>query len=174
MLADSLRLEMVENWKRHGHLYRNDFVLFCEEQYPIATSGDLVVFQPHQKEFARLALTRDENGKFPYTTILYSDLKKSGKSAIGAMIPLWLALTEPGLPEIYILANDLEQSVGRSFTAIRQVIELHPILSRECKILRSKIVFPDGSIIEALPCDYAGGAGANQMSLSLTSFGATP
>jgi len=149
------------NWEAHAKDYRNDIVLFAEEQWIDRTAERPIVLMPHQKRFLRHVLTRDADGRFPYVTIIDSQVKKSGKTELAALVTLWVALTEPGLPECYVLANDLEQAQARSFAAIKQVIQRNPILRAECKVAQRRIILPSGGFIEALPSDYAGGAGAN-------------
>ena len=64
---------------------------------------------PFQEEILRLAFAFDGNGRLPYDTILYSTIKKSGKSALGAIVSLYWALVEKAPNEILLLANDLEE-----------------------------------------------------------------
>lgn len=156
-------IDFLTNWQAHAEQYYHDVVLFAEEQWVCPNSGKLIVFEPQQLEFLRETLTRDANGKFPYATIIHSEPKKSGKSFLEALVEFWVGLTEPGMPEVYNLANDLEQSQGRSFAACKQVVKLNSVLNRECRAVGRKILLPDGGFLEALPNDYAGGAGANQV-----------
>lgn len=120
---------------------------------------------PHQIAILEYALD-PTNG---FTTFVYSTLKKSGKTAIVAMIARWIAETWGYYNEIYALANDLEQAKGRIFKSAAQSIELTPgydrlkrlllpnwrILDKELQHLTSQ------SVIKSLSCDYAGEAGSN-------------
>ena len=43
---------------------------------------------PHQREILRLAFSFDENGKLPYDTIIWSTIKKSGKTTLNGILTL--------------------------------------------------------------------------------------
>src|SRR5258708_7881732 len=65
-------------------------------------------------------------------------------------------------PEAICAANNLKQSVGRVFEAIRKIVECSPLLKREAKVTAEKIVFPAiSATITAIPSDFAGAAGGN-------------
>lgn len=73
----------------------------------------------HQRRILTHALTPDEDDKFPYTTILYSAPKKSGKTAILAAIFAWMLEVLPDYSEMYSLANDEVQAASRAFRDLR-------------------------------------------------------
>lgn len=128
---------------------------------------DTVKLQPVQKRVLLDITTRDAFGKFPYTTIVYSAPKKSGKTAIAAMFGKWFAFTEPAPNEVYVMANDLEQAQGRIFRSMWKSLYGNPATKEivNGKPLPGKgqdtISLPNGTIIQALPNDYAGAAGSN-------------
>ena len=72
-----------------------------------------------QKRILRHCLTPDKNGKLPYETILYSTVKKSGKTTLGAAIGAWYADVTYEGTEIYIMANNLEHAEGRVMKDIK-------------------------------------------------------
>lgn len=113
---------------------------------------------PHQKKIIRYAFTRI-NGKFPYVTVVYSTIKKSGKTRIAAGLAAWFAATQGGYGEVYCLANDGKQSKDRILSAIRKAVDLNPNLG--WRTTQTKVTLPDGTVIEAIPCDAAGQAGSN-------------
>lgn len=118
--------------------------------------------QPYQEEALRIALSRDAEGKYNYSIVLWGDIKKSIKSCIAAAVHLFKAWhTEHG--SYYIIANDLKQANSRVAFYIRRAIELHPELSKKCKVKPSgyTIEFPNKAIIEAIPVDPSGEAGSN-------------
>ncbi len=152
-------------WDANVRRYPSDIKQFLRDQWVIRTSGELIDIQPDHAEVLDCWFTRDRQGKFPYSTYIMGDIKKSAKTELGAAVGLWFMLTEPGRPEGYALANDLEQANSRSFGAINEVIDANPLLKRNLVVRRHPrpaIVFPDGGRLEALPHDYAGEAGANQ------------
>ncbi len=145
-----------------------DIVLFAETDYILPETEKPIQLRPHQKVILKDCFIRDENGKFPYETIVYSCVKKSGKTEIGGLIGLWMAASECPYNEIYYIANDLEQSQSRGYRRVCQVIEACKIEGKglgELQPQRSIIRFPIGSTygteIKAISSDYAGEAGAN-------------
>lgn len=87
---------------------------WSEELGDMAGEGKMILF-PVQREILGYALTFDENGHLPFETVLYSCLKKSGKTAIAAAVGAWyLEEARPGT-EIYVIANTQEQGAGRVF-----------------------------------------------------------
>lgn len=106
----------------------------------------------------RAALTRVD-GLFPYATILYSAVKKSGKTRVAAGVAAWFAATGPAYNEVYCLANDGKQSSDRILSAIKQAVKLSPTLN--WSITKTRIELPNGTFIEAIPCDPSGQAGSN-------------
>ena len=104
-----------------------------------------IKFQPHQKKILGHALKVGPDGRLPYSTVLYSAIKKSGKTAIGATVGLWFAYElEPG-SEIICAANDLEQSSGRTFKEIKKMIDRNPMLKgRVASMTAKEIILYDG------------------------------
>jgi len=70
-------------------------------------------------------------------TILYSTVKKSGKTTINGALTLWWAFTQEAPNEILVLANDLEQSLARVFNTMEGIIDHNPELKQDCEV-RSK------------------------------------
>jgi len=144
--------------------YRKNVVAFAEHVFYVPGPDGrprLIRLEPHQKAILRHTLTPGRGGRFPYTTILNAEPKKSGKSTISGVVGLWMALRERNA-EVYALANDLDQSLGRVFKAILYAVRHNPMLKRAATILRRTVTFKaTGSVIEALPSEYAGAAGSN-------------
>lgn len=116
--------------------------------------------QPYQRDALAEALSRDENGDFKYSIIIWSDVKKSAKSTLAAAINLYRAtFTEFG--EFYVVANDLKQADSRVAHYIRRAIQLNPKMKDKYKIQGYKVTTPAGSFIEAIPIDPSGEAGGN-------------
>ncbi len=145
---NSMATTMIETWKREGHFYAEDLVLFGEHQWVVKDTGKNIVFEPHQKDLLRMMFTRGgvgqdsvtrdktaglwdrltdagrarmeatKDGKFPWATMLWSEPKKSGKTEIGGLVGLWVTLSEPGINEAFFIANDQDQSAGRGYQRI--------------------------------------------------------
>lgn len=134
-----------------------DIVEWAEQNWWLPLEGRHIVFQEHQKRILRHVFTRDADGRFLYQTVVWSEPKKSGKSELGGLVSYWLCKEEGPYAEAYHVANDLEQSKGRGFLAVvRAAKRFRPV-----KVLVDKVLLPDGGVIQALPCDFAGNAGSN-------------
>ena len=114
---------------------------------------------PHQQRIIRAALQRKPDGSFLWKTIIYSAVKKSGKTRTAAMMAAWLAATQGPYAEIYLIANDGKQSNDRLLKAVEKAVNLSPLL--DWKIKRGHIELEDQSFLEAIPVDPKGESGAN-------------
>ncbi len=120
----------------------------------------------HQEVALRHALQTDADGLFHYSTVLYSDIKKSAKSTVAAAVALWRAWqvdAADGWGSIYIVANDLKQADSRVAYYLRRAIELNTTLRDRCTIRTGsyKVTLPHKTFIEAIPIDPTGEAGSN-------------
>lgn len=115
----------------------------------------------HQREILRLAFTFDENGRLPYDTVIYSCVKRSGKTTLNSALTLWWAFTQEAPNEILILANDLEQTLARVFKTMEGIIKFNPELKAEAEVQAKTIYLANGSTITAISSDYTGAAGSN-------------
>lgn len=151
-------------------LLDSDPVCWMEKNFYIPDPRDPITGQqlppgpirihPVQKKILRAALTK-RNDRFQYATIVYSTIKKSGKTRIAAGVAAWFAATQGAMNEIYCLANDGKQSADRILSAIKQAVLLNPKLRESWKVTQTAIRLPNGTFIEAIPCDPKGSAGAN-------------
>jgi phage terminase large subunit-like protein len=120
------------------------------------TRGGKMQLFDHQREILSHVLTQGEDGQFPYTTVIYSAPKKSGKTAIGAAIGEWAAEEFPVGTEIYTLANDQEQNEGRVYKDIAFHVK-HVGLARPLKF---RIQYPNDTYIQAIAKEYKSAAGS--------------
>ena len=56
------------------------------EHFIILPSGEHIRFEGHQKAILDHVFTFDKRGKLPYSIIVYSCPKKSGKTALNAIV----------------------------------------------------------------------------------------
>ena len=119
-----------------------------------------IILAEHQKRIMRAAFERDRQGRFRWTTIVDSEVKKSGKTRKAALAAAWLAQYAGAYAEVYCLANDGKQSADRVLAAVKKAIALGPTL-KQWRDLKVKITLPSGAFIEAVPVDPTGEAGAN-------------
>jgi phage terminase large subunit-like protein len=114
-----------------------------------------------QREILRLAFAFDENGRLPWDTIIYSCVKKSGKTTINGAVTLAWGFTQEAPNEILVLANDLEQTLARVFNTMEGIIKFNPELQREAEVQSRTIYLANGTTITAISGDYQGAAGSN-------------
>jgi phage terminase large subunit-like protein len=124
--------------------------------------GQPFTLSDHQREILRLAFAFDQDGRLPWDTILYSCIKKSGKTTLNGAITLAWGFTQEAPNEILILANDLEQSLARVYRTMEGIIQHNPELRREAEVQTKSIYLANGTVITAISGDYAGAAGSNQ------------
>lgn len=115
---------------------------------------------PYQKRVLSEALRRDESGNYVYSTVIWSDIKKSLKSCVAAALALYDAYRNDW-STIYVIANDLKQAESRVAYYIRRAIELNPRMKAECRVKNYLTELPNYSRIEAIPIDPTGEAGGN-------------
>jgi phage terminase large subunit-like protein len=96
--------------------------------------GEPFTIMDHQREVLRLAFAVDENGRLPWDTILYSCIKKSGKTTVNGALTLVWGFTQEAPNEILILANDLEQTLARVFKTMEGIIHHNRELQREAEV----------------------------------------
>lgn len=143
--------------------YPNDPATWIEKHFFIPETPDhKTILMPYQRECLTRALTRDSQGNFPYSLILWSDIKKSIKSMIAGAVALWMAWNNPW-SSIKIVANDLKQADSREAFYIRRAIELHPEMRKLARVKPSGylIELPNHARIESIPVDPKGEAGGN-------------
>lgn len=116
--------------------------------------------EKYQEDVLREILTKDEDGNYKYSIVVWSDIKKSFKSTIAAAVNLAVGWhTEWG--EGYVIANDLKQADSRVAHYLRRGVQLNPQMAKKVKTPGTRIVLPNGSYIEAVPIDPSGEAGSN-------------
>lgn len=130
-------------------------------------------FEPHQRLIldlmfdARLATHLGvPNG---FQNLVFSTVKKSGKTTMAALVARWVAECWGSFNEVYSIANDKEQSRGRVYAKALQSIQLDPRWDRSAKeiadywriIEREATHLPSGSYLRAVSNDYRGEAGSN-------------
>jgi phage terminase large subunit-like protein len=113
---------------------------------------------PFQRRILGHCLTPDENGKLPYSTIVYSTLKKSGKTIILAAILAWAGECAPDNSELFSCANDMEQAASRAYADVQFHVEKKLGLTTTAK----KVRYENGSTTVVLANQYSSAAGSRQ------------
>jgi hypothetical protein len=142
--------------------YRVDPCAFCDEFLRLNEQGRPWRLSAYQRRALTLALTFDESGLLTTRLLVWGEMKKSGKTMLAACLATWWAMTR-GPCEVVCLANDLEQSQGRVFATVLQLMK-HNGFDRAniAKLLTSEIRCKNGSVIKAVASDYRGEAGGRQ------------
>lgn len=101
------------------------------------------------------------------TTLAVSNVKKVGKTLVNSILTAWRWLALPG--EHFCCGNDLDQSAGRQFAMIAEMVKRNPYLYRHVRATKSQLIFePTGSTLTALAVDAAGNSGSNHLTASHT------
>jgi phage terminase large subunit-like protein len=145
-------------------IWRTDPIAFINDFCRDPETGKPFVLYPAQETFLREALTLTPDGRLPYSELIYSCPKKSGKTMMAAWITLYMMIVLGGAyAETIICANDFEQASSRVFHAVSRLLD--PRRTRQLKLAKitaNQILFPStGGTITAISSDYASSAGAN-------------
>lgn len=150
-----------------GELYDPDPIKWIETHFYIPETNAAIQLVDYQKAVIREAL-RKQDGKFIYSLVLYSDIKKSAKSTIAAAVTLYLAW-HTAWESVRIVANDLKQADSRTFFYIERAIELNPLLRERITDRRKyHIKLPNHTTIDAIPVDPGGEAGGGDLIICFT------
>jgi phage terminase large subunit-like protein len=137
-----------------------DFIPWCEA-FLILPEGEPLRFEPHQKDIFEHIFKFDDAGRLPYSLIIYSCPKKSGKTTMEAAAMAWVAFNWPN-DEVLCCANSRDQVISRAVREFRGFIERNPMLRRECsRYTEKEIRLRNGTTISALTNDASIQAGAN-------------
>ncbi len=123
--------------------------------------AELLVLQDVQRRICNHVLTLNEKSRFPYETVVYSTIKKEGKTTLAGAVGAWFAacIEPPNL--ILTLANDQEQSAGRIFGAMTPTLNALGCRVPTAVSSKPEVRLPNGSVVQAIANNYAGAAGAN-------------
>lgn len=150
--------DLVKEWRERGP------VVWCEGPYGwTGDDGNSIVLSPWQRAILSVWWMLRE----VVTTLAISNVKKTGKTFVNAVLLCWRWLALPG--EHFAGGNDLDQSAGRQFAFIAEMVKRNPYLSQNVKVTQRTLTFePTGSTLTALAVDAAGNAGANHLTASHT------
>jgi phage terminase large subunit-like protein len=98
----------------------------------------------HQREVLRLAFAFDKDGRLPWDVILFSTVKKSGKTTLNAALTLAWAFTQEAPNEILVLATTLNKA-ARVFQTMEGIIGTTPNCSAKRSAETSKSFSPAGA-----------------------------
>jgi len=174
-LAEHDRRALAE-WDRRQQLRREaaDIVTWMEARYWVP--GDvtdpephIIKLMPHQRVVLRYMFQRLLDTTFRFKTMLYSSIKKSGKTCIGGAVGGWAAETWGSHSDVYFMGNDATQAKERGFAALKESVELTPGFDRKRQTLPGEWSSHEASArclrsrsrVHAIATDYQGEAGGN-------------
>jgi hypothetical protein len=144
-MVDLARLrtqQLILKKQEFSHL--DDPVRWIQTNFFVPELKGPIVLEPYHQGVLREALSKDEAGNYRYSTIVWSDIKKSIKSCIAAAVALYVCFkTEWG--QVILVANDLKGADSRVGYYMRRAIEMNPALSSLCRIRNYRIEFPNHS-----------------------------
>jgi phage terminase large subunit-like protein len=145
----------LERWRR-------DPISFIEQVLIDPETGQPFQLYTEQRTFLRHAFELTPEGRMRHTELVFSAGKKSGKTAMAAMVVIYTAVVLAPGGEIYCLANDLEQSSSRVFRAVANILRASPLLADAADVIATRITFRStGTTIQAVANDFAGFSGGN-------------
>lgn len=121
---------------------------------------------PYQIDALNKATSKNKDGLYNYSLILWMDIKKSIKSCIAAAVALRMAFMR-NWASIKVVANKRDQAASRSYFYITRSLKLNPetntmLQNSDIKINNYKIEFKfNNASIQALPLNPEGEAGGN-------------
>lgn len=141
---------------------------WIEQHFWEPETGKLLRFEPFQRAVLRYATQRKADGSLRWRTVIWSQPKKSGKTAISGAVGRWVAETWGSYQLVLFVGNDGDQAKERGFAALQQSIELTPGYDRtrrelpgRWRLLDTEATNDSGATVKAIAADYTGEAGAN-------------
>ena len=126
-----------------------------------------IILAEHQIRLIDEALSKNADGMFKYSTIIYSAIKKSGKSALSSAVALYMAYHNPSA-YVPVVANDGKQSEDRLYGPIVACFRLHDQLGgifKGTKYTQTGVVLPNYTKLEPINVDAAGEAGSQPVGI---------
>jgi len=166
-------LEDAPTGRTHPRFSPEDLIDFAHSSFYVPETGRPIRLEPVQQVILRCAFAPDFAARFGveggFQNFIYSTVKKSGKTTIASMIARWIAERWGSANEIYMVANDLDQSRGLLYDKCLKSLQLDPRYDRFKDeipgywdiIRRDATHVPSGSVIRPLSGDYKGQAGMN-------------
>lgn len=144
-------MPFIEWMREKGFLVRQAYDIAEDEWVPAAR---LELF-PFQERILGHCLTPNDDGSLPYTTVVYSTIKKSGKTTLAAAVGAWFGDEVIPGSEVYCIANDLEQAEGRVFRDLKYHAD-----QNDLHTTKYKIDYDNDTFIQALSHQYSSAAGS--------------
>lgn len=158
---------LSENGGEKKKTLGEEAIEWIENEFYIPELRAPIVLYPYQKAVLKEAYRTDENGKFVYSLVIWSDIKKSAKSTIAAAVCLERARRTPW-GSFKIAANSKEQADSRVSFYLRRAVALNPKLSQSIRTKLYNVMLPNNSFIQSVPLNAKTVAGGNDDMVSFS------
>lgn len=145
---------------------RRDPIAFADTVLKLNEKGEPWTLSRHQRRVLARFLRRDSAGRLMFRHLLWGEPKKSGKTLLAALAVLWWGFVTPST-EILIVANDLDQAVGRVFRTAAALVHHNRALRDYVTVRAEELLFSNRTIAPAIAGDYRGAAGSRHSFYSL-------
>jgi phage terminase large subunit-like protein len=152
-------MSYLSEWR--GLIYERDPAAWIEKHILKNELNQPFALYPHQRDILRLMFDFDSDGVLPWDTMVWSCVKKSGKTSLLAILSLWWAMTQEPPNEIVLVANDMEQTLSRAYASIVRLLKYNPTIDPEVIITAKQIQLSNETTIRAIASEYSGAAGSN-------------
>jgi hypothetical protein len=115
-------------------------IQFADENVRLDEKGKPWTWSKYQRHVLALMYARH------YSIRLWSEVKKSGKTFLAAIIALWEAIVNAD-SEIICAANDEEQALSRVFQTCCALVKYKHELSASATVMANQIRFTNSSVI---------------------------
>jgi len=132
--------------------FQDDPLGFIEQHFYVRETRKPMQLLPFQRE----ALTSILKAEPRTSLAVIGQPKKTGKSTLCAALALWYLLNTD-MPEIYLLASDIEQTKLVCFDKLVKAVRMHPTLRDCCKVTADRVEFEDGFVQVLAPNATIGG-----------------
>lgn len=121
----------------------------------------LIRLQDWQTRLLKFIFPNEARGRFPYSTIYWSQPKKSGKTTFASAVAAWFADQIEAPNEVLLLANNQEQSAGRIYGNALPTLKRLGCHVPTAATSKPEVRLPNGTRFVAIANNFAGAAGGN-------------
>jgi phage terminase large subunit-like protein len=125
------------------------------------SNASLLRLQDFQTRILKVLFTPDARGRYPYSTVLWSQPKKSGKTTFASAVGAWYAAEVEAPNEVLCLANNQEQSAGRIYGNALATLKRLGCHVPTATTSKPEVRLPNGTRFVAIANNFAGAAGGN-------------
>lgn len=165
-----IALDQLDREIARRALTKQDVGDFAKAKFYIKSTRQPIRLMLHQVGVLRYMLQRDEDGYLRYAQGVFSTIKKSGKTTIGAVVMRYFAEVLTSYGEVYGVGNDWRQAKEREFSMLADSIKLTPgcirragdwLLPGQWHVQRTRMeCLTTSTKVEAISVDAAGEAGS--------------